>query len=105
MTNESFYFNPDGNGLGVFLGPTEAALMELVWKHQPLSVKRATALLRSEKTPAYTTVMTILNRLTDKNILTRSRNGRNFEYSPITSRSDFIKERTEIIKTALKRNF
>ena len=105
MTNESFYFDPTGKGLSVFLGPTEAALMELAWKHKSLTVKLAVTLLGKVNRPAYTTVMTILNRLTSKELLSRTRDGRHFIYTPTIDRSDFIKKRLAVVRSSLKRNF
>ena len=105
MTNESFYFDPAGKGLSVFLGPTEAALMELAWKHKTLTVKLAVTLLGKTNRPAYTTVMTILNRLTSKELLSRTRDGRHFIYAPTSNRNDFINEKIAIVNSALNLNF
>jgi len=88
------------------MGPTEAVLMELAWKHKQITVKQAMYHLGNDNgQKAYTTVMTILARLAEKGFLERKRVGRSFIYNPHTSRSDFIKERLDTINSCLKRNF
>ena len=63
MPGSSFYFDPTATGLAVFLGPTEARLMELAWARRRLTVKSALTRLGPDGQLAYTTVSTILNRL------------------------------------------
>jgi predicted transcriptional regulator len=99
-----FYFDPYGSGLEIFLGPTEAALMELAWKHGELSVKKALTFLGEDKR-AYTTVMTVLARLAEKEILIREKDGRNYLYRPAMDREQFIKSRVAIVRDCLKKNF
>ncbi len=103
MSN-TFYFDPHASGLEVFLGPTEAKLMELAWKHGELSVKKALTFLGENKR-AYTTIMTVLARLAEKGILAREKDGRNFVYRPTVTREQFIKERVELVRGCLKRGF
>jgi predicted transcriptional regulator len=105
MTGSSFYFDPNGSGLTVFLGPTEARLMELAFKHDYLTVKSALFLLGPDHRLAYTTVMTTLSRLASKGILARKKVGRVYEYRPVLSRAQFIQERVELVKACLKRSF
>lgn len=100
----SFYFDPDGSGLTVFLGPTEALLMELAWKHRSLTVKKAIYHLGARK-QAYTTVMTVMARLAEKGFLRRMKEGRSFVYEPAVEREAFIKNRTKTVSDCLKRNF
>lgn len=104
MTPGSFYFDPDAEGLAVFLGPTEARLMELAWNRQSVTVKTALFLL-DDSGLAYTTVMTVLNRLTGKGLLRREKDGRNFVYYPVADRQAFLRERVRRIEACLKRNF
>lgn len=102
MANQTFYFDPEGAGLTVFLGPTEARLMELAWKHGELSVKKALTFLGENKR-AYTTVMTVLARLAEKGMLVREKDGRNFVYRPAMDREQFIRERVAVVKSCLKK--
>ncbi|MEW5795555.1 MAG: BlaI/MecI/CopY family transcriptional regulator [Candidatus Zixiibacteriota bacterium] len=105
MTAEPFYFDITGEGIGVFMGPTEARLMELAWRHQSLTVKSALALLEPNQTAAYTTVMTVLNRLVQKGLLLRDKDGRNFVYRPAVDREQFIRSRVGQVEDCLTRNF
>jgi len=79
--------------------------MELAWRQPSLTVKSALSHLAPKSGLAYTTVMTVLNRLVDKGLLTRSRNGRNFEYQAVTDRRAFACSRLVEIRACLKRNF
>lgn len=105
MSGRTFYFDPDSEGIAVFMGPVEASLMELAWKHESLTVKKALRLLGPGSTPAYTTIMTVLTRLADKGLLTRERDGRNYLYRPKLSRQDFIDDRLDRIRQCVHKNF
>lgn len=72
----------DDRGGGV-LGPLEAEVMDAVWRSKtPLSVRQVlTQLNKGRRNPlAYTTVMTVMGRLTDKEILHRQLEGRGYVY-------------------------
>ena len=103
--NERFYFDPTAKGLEVFLGPTEAALMELAWEHDSLTVKRALYFLDDNRDRAYTTVMTVLKRLSDKGLLKRRKSGRGYVYTPAVDRMTFLRDRIGTIKACLKQDF
>jgi len=99
------HFDPDASGPAVFLGPTEAQVMEIVWRYSPVTVKRVLYLIEAEPKPAYTTIMTVLSRLTQKGLLSRRKEGRNFEYRAAIDRESFLRERVSLVHRALKRNF
>jgi len=105
MPSQHFYFSPTASGVAVFLGPTEARVMELAWRLHRLTVKNALFHLGPESDLAYTTVMTILNRLTVKKLLRRKKTGRVYEYTTTSSREEFISERVDLVKACLARNF
>jgi predicted transcriptional regulator len=70
------------------LGPLEAEVMDVLWSaDEPMSVRDVLAQLnRSRSEPlAYTTAMTVLARLADKEILARVRDGRGYLYAPAVS--------------------
>lgn len=72
--------NPDTTGI---LGPLEAGVMAILWDAtQPLAVREVLVAVNAGRTAelAYTTVMTVLARLADKQILTRERHGKGFRY-------------------------
>lgn len=99
------HFDSGESGSAVFLGSSEAQIMELTWKHGPMTVKRALFLLPAELKLAYTTVMTIMYRLAEKGLLEREKQGRNYVYRPAVSRDEFLRERVLTVYKNLKRNF
>jgi len=105
MAGDSFYFDIRAEGAGIFLGPTEARLMELAWRQGSLTVKSALFHLGPKSDLAYTTVMTVMNHLVDKGLLSRTRDGRNFVYEPQVERDAFIRDRIAAVRTCLKKNF
>ncbi len=69
---------------GLF-GPLEERAMSAVWKaRKPLTVRQLLEELnQGRREPlAYTTVMTVMNRLTAKGALRRRRRGRGYVYEP-----------------------
>jgi len=105
MPSRAFYFDPTGEGAAVFMGPTEARLMEIAWSRESLTVKQALFHLGDKNRPAYTTVMTVLSRLADKRFLSREKSGRTFVYRPKVDKATFLKTRVEMVTACLTRNF
>jgi predicted transcriptional regulator len=67
------------------LGPLEAEAMAALWRaDQPQTVRQLLDRLNQRRRPplAYTTVMTVLNRLAEKGALRRQRRGRGYVYEP-----------------------
>lgn len=65
------------------LGSLEAEVMEVMWAaHEPLSVRTVLERLNEDRDAdlAYTTVMTVMTRLADKEILRRERDKRGYLY-------------------------
>ncbi len=76
------------------LGPLELDILKLVWK-EPRSVVRDIMIKlnknRSKQDKlAYTTVMTIMRRLMDKGLLTRTKESRSYIYAPTQPPQEFI---------------
>ena len=72
------------------LGPLELRLLEALWSRGSSTVRE---LLESGyEDLAYTTVMTTLDRLFKKNLLTRQAEGRAFRYSPRLTREGLHRE-------------
>ncbi len=64
-------------------GPLEQAVMELLWvSSDARSVADALEELNKERDLAYTTVMTVLDRLAKKGMVTRERVERSWRYLP-----------------------
>jgi predicted transcriptional regulator len=73
----------------------EAEIMEEVWRQGETNVKLVMeALNRKAKPPrAYTTYMTVMRRLDDKGVLSRTRDGRADTYSPRLTREQYQQRR------------
>ncbi|MBI5466970.1 MAG: BlaI/MecI/CopY family transcriptional regulator [Candidatus Kerfeldbacteria bacterium] len=52
-------------------GELEAAIMEIVWHRGWLTVREVVEILRPQRRAAYTTVMTVMNRLAEHAVLER----------------------------------
>jgi predicted transcriptional regulator len=71
------------------LGELEAAIMEVVWAHEPVTVRAVLGHLQRTPLPGYTTVATVMNRLVDKGLLHRTRSGKADVYAAAYSRAEF----------------
>jgi predicted transcriptional regulator len=70
------------------LGELEQAVMDILWNRpDPLSVRDVHELLAHERDLAYTTVMTVLDRLAKKGFVVRNLDGRAWLYRPTNSRA------------------
>jgi predicted transcriptional regulator len=69
------------------LGELEREVMRLAWRDGELSVREVQRALGEGR--AYTTVMTTLDRLFRKGLVTRRKSGRAFLYSPRVTREEF----------------
>ena len=75
------------------LGGLERAVMEQVWRatdehRAPVSVREVHEELSRTRDLAYTTVMTVMGRLTDSGLLTQERSGRAYLYAAAGSREE-----------------
>ena len=73
------------------LGSLQTKIMNILWEaKQPL--KPAEVLEKLGGDHAYTTIMTILKRLSDQKVLSRKIFGKAFLYSPCTCKEKFIEK-------------
>jgi len=71
------------------LGPLERAVMEYVWDHEgAVTVRSVADAVGVRRGLAYTTVMTVMERLWRKGLLVRRRAGRAYLYQPRTTREE-----------------
>ncbi|MBA8824064.1 putative transcriptional regulator [Saccharopolyspora lacisalsi] len=71
------------------LGDLERAIMEVLWHHPDGLLAREVA-DRLPSSPAATTVLTVLDRLTRKQLVTRTKQGRAHRYAPMASKEAFL---------------
>ncbi len=77
--------------VGKVLGELESEVMEVIWQSpNSVSVRDITEILQKKRKIAYTTVMTIMNRLVDKGLLNRKQDGRAYLYKGAVSKDKFL---------------
>ncbi len=68
--------------------PLELLCLRVLWSLREASVRQVRAVVAESRPLAYTTIMTVLDRLVRKGKLARRKTGRAFVYSPTESRED-----------------
>ena len=73
------------------LGELERAVMDHLWDSpEPQTVRHVHEALSSRRELAYTTVMTVLQRLARKNLVTQIRDERAHQYAPTHGRDELV---------------
>ncbi len=73
------------------LTPIEQDVMSVIWDNPGCDVRTVFSRLAQEREIAYTTVMTMMNRLVEKQVLRREKSANKFLYFPLTSRKQAAK--------------
>jgi len=69
------------------LGDLEREVMTQLWQAgEPLTVRQVHDLLSRDRDLAYTTVMTVLDRLAKKGVVTQEKADRAYRYGPVQTR-------------------
>ncbi len=96
-------FRLGGSGLERVLGELEASLMEAVWQMGEASIQEVCDALGPEHN--YKTVMTVMNRLVEKRLLSRRRVSKAFLYSALESRQAFLDRVSRSVVAGLVHDF
>lgn len=96
-------FKLNRKGMARFLGTLEARIMEIVWKKETVSVQEVCDKLG--KGTNYKTVMTVMNRLVEKEFLERKKVSRAFVYTPRVKREEFLEQASHQVVTGLVSDF
>ncbi|NEW07520.1 BlaI/MecI/CopY family transcriptional regulator [Paenibacillus sp. SYP-B3998] len=89
-------FKIQSSGLGRFFGPLEAKIMEILWSSDSeITIKDVHHKLDQEKAMSFNTVMTVMNRLVEKDILQKRPLIRSFVYCPVMSREAFMEAQSK----------
>ncbi len=81
------------------LGDLERSVMDQLWRSAGTqSVREVHAAIGRDRDLAYTTVMTVLDRLAKKGLVVRERDGRAYRYAAAQSREALV---AEVMHTAL----
>ena len=104
-------YNIEGKALEAFLGPLESNIMEAIWssKKMPTTVREIHAALNRTKKIAYTTVMSTMDRLFEKDLLERKiekgRGGLYYVYWPKLEKQIFQRSAVRQVLASLMGNF
>lgn len=86
-------FRPFKDGLAKVLGELEAEVMECVWSgEEPISARTVEDEIGRHRGVQYITLVTVLNNLCRKGLLTREKEGRAFYYLPRMTRDQFVEK-------------
>ena len=84
------------------LTPLELDIMKVVWHRSPINVRSVQEAIRPARNLAYTTVMTIMDRLYHKGVLNRTLHSRTHFYQPAI---EYTAVRDEALETLIKSFF
>lgn len=77
------------------LGELEAAVLEAVWEAGQATVPQLFSVVGAPKGLAYTTILTVVQRLTKKRLLVRDETGRRHGYRAALHRDEFSRQRAQ----------
>jgi BlaI family penicillinase repressor len=73
-----------------FSGALQQELMRVLWRRGPGTVDEVRAALPKKSRGAYTTIQTVLNRLSERGLLERKRRGTAIVYTPRLSEAEYL---------------
>ena len=79
------------NGKCKMLGGLEQKIMEALWSSS-VPLKPSEVLIKVDNGHAYTTIMTVLKRMTDKKIVKREMKNRVYYYEAVKNKCDFASD-------------
>jgi predicted transcriptional regulator len=101
-----FDYKTKEKGLSKVLGPLENDVMNIIWgQENEVTVREVFDLLVLQKEMAYTTVMTIMVRLAEKNILEKRKEGKTMYFKPKVSKEAFTGEVVGSVVDSLLEDF
>lgn len=98
-------FKPHKRGIRQVLGELEADIMEYVWEHGACTVKMVHSHLNKERELAYTTVMTVMSRLAEKDLLRREQIGNAYRYQATICGDQFAQQIVSEVLDSLLASF
>ena len=76
-------------------GELQAQLMAVLWRSGSGTVEQVRSALPPRHQAAYTTIQTVLNRLVDRQMLARRKDGRMIVYRPRVSEAEYVSRSIE----------
>ncbi|WP_445487380.1 BlaI/MecI/CopY family transcriptional regulator [Niallia sp. 03133] len=92
-------------GLNRFFGPLESKIMSILWDGEEMTIKNVHHVLEKDKVVSFNTVMTVMNRLVEKDILQKRIEGRSSFYKPILSKAVFLEMQSKELTHELMDEF
>lgn len=82
-------------------GELEHRVMTVLWAaNGPMTPREVHEVISAKRNLAYTTVMTILTRLWEKEEVSRHKQGRSFAYEPVVGRDERVAQRLQEVLDA-----
>ncbi len=88
-------FKPHKAGLGRVLGEIERLVMDVLWDRAEVTGREVLEEIQKERLLAFTTILTVMDRLLKKGLIRRKKRGGVFVYAPSISRDEFVKQVSE----------
>ena len=79
------------------LGDLEGAVLDALWERGPLTTPAVYEAVGRPRELAYTTILTVLQRLTKKGLVTRKEDGKAHTYSPAWERDEYNRRRAHAL--------
>jgi predicted transcriptional regulator len=73
-----------------FTGELQTQVMSALWRRGSGTVEQVRSALPPRYRGAYNTIQTVLNRLAERGVLSRSRSGNAIEYRPVFSEAEYL---------------
>ena len=86
-------------------GDLEREVMDIIWSKKTITVRDVYETIKKKRQIAYTTVMTIMDRLFVKKLLKRRKVGKTYYYSADASKENFLERTSKSIIDGLVRDF
>lgn len=97
-----FKLDAQSEGLQALFGELEAEVMEIIWNKGPLKGREIFEEMKRKREIAYTTVLTVLDRLSKKGFIKKSKGFRSTLFIPSISKEDFQKLVTrQLVRSAM----
>jgi len=88
-------FKPHKAGLGRVLGDLEKSVMDVLWEMSEATGREVFEEIEKKKPVAFTTVLTVMDRLLKKGLIKRIKKGGLYVYKTTLSKDDFVKQVSE----------
>jgi len=99
-------FRPERQGMQKLLGELEAEVMEVVWEHGACTARIVhEQLQQASRSLAYSTIKTVLERLSEKRLLLRQKVENAYVYRPAFTKTEFTARAMQRIVDSLLDSF